>query len=312
MAEQQNSPTHADSPLGAFRKDIDALDTEIIALIKRRTDIVKQVAELKASENPHACPLRPGREAEQLRRVTQQFKDSPFSQEAAAALWRVLIGGSLAVEGEIRISVYATDERPDLYWLAREYFGGFMHIRKEPSIKRVIGDILDGKANIGVVPPLQGTDAAPWWPDLALPGHEWPKIFAHLPFLDAGKQGREAPRALAIGHVTPEETGEDVSYIVLDAEDNTSMHKLQTAFAQAGLSATWIDVQTHADGRRRHLVEIQGFIPPAHPGFQGLAQVLGKAVLQHYFLGAYATPISLHAHNPARHEPHRHDASAQA
>lgn len=305
MSQDSTTPA-SEAALSELRSQIDTLDDRLVALIKERTSIVEKVGALKAATAPGVCPLRPGREADQLRHIVKAFEGSNFHPIAAASIWRGIINASLAVEGDVRVAVYATDEYPDLYWLAREYFGSFASIVREPGVKRVIGDIMDEKVSIGVVPALRTDEVSPWWPDLAqTSAEEGPKIFARIPFVDSQRPARDQQIGIAIGAVKPEETGEDVSFFALEAEENTSMHRLQAAFSTARLQAVWVDVLTHASGRRYHLVELKGFITPSHAGFSEFAAILGTALLNTVFLGAYAVPITIGA--IPKNETLRHD-----
>ncbi len=289
------SPTQQalDAQLALYRDQIDAMDDQIVSLLKSRTEIVHRVGALKAEHLPGRCPLRPGREATQLRRIYAAFQGSRFLPEAAIGIWRAIIGASLCVEGEFRICVYATEEHPDLYWLAKEYFGSFMTITREPGVKRIMGNVIDGKATIGVLPMLRSGASAPWWPDLSLSGHDGPKIFARMPFHEQPRPALDKHCALAIGMITPEDTGDDVSFFALETEANTSMQRLQGAMAAAGLDATWIDVLTHADGSRRHLIEFKGFITEEDRYFQSFASAMSGSIASSIFLGAYACPITI-------------------
>lgn len=277
----------------SLRTQIDALDEKLIAIIGERTGLVKKVGALKAGDAPGKCPLRPGREAQQLRRIMERFKDGDFPAPAAAAIWRMLIMGSLSVEGEIRISAYAPEQARELFWLSREYFGPFTPMIRQANPKRVIGDVLDGKAQIGVLPMLHGggEPSLRWWPDIAGPAADRPKIFAALPFLKSERPSREVPLALAVGRVEPEETGNDISYLALRVDEAASQHRLQTAFAQAGLEVSWLEVATLMPGERHHLVEVKGFVTEENEAYKKFASGLGAALYEGIFLGAVACPI---------------------
>jgi hypothetical protein len=233
-----------------------------------------------------------------MRRIIGMFEGGPFHPEAVSAVWRGLINGSLAMEGELKISVMANEQHPELYWLAREHFGSVATYMKETTVKRVIGNIIDGKASIGIVPVLRTDEVTPWWPDLTQHTDDWPKIFARIPFVEPARPARDAASGIAIGKVAPEATGDDLSFIAIEAEENTSMHKLQSAFSQAGLQAQWVDVLTHTSGRRHHLIELKGFITPDHDAYQRFAISLGGSLLNSVFIGAYATPITLALRRP--------------
>ncbi len=290
--------------LAEYRKEIDKLDSQIADLLKVRIRVVEKVGALKVQHAPDKCPLRPGREAAQLRRMLERFKDSAFLPEAVAQIWRTIISASLAVEGKLRIAVCITDEHPELFWLAREYFGGFTSFTREPGIKRILGAIIDGKADIGILPAIRNGSAAPWWPELTRRGPGWPKIFARIPFTETPRMHTERTAALAIGKILPEPSGDDISCFAFEAEDNTSMHKLQSAFSSAKLEAQWVDILTQGNGERQHCVEIKGFITDTDERFQHFLSILGNAVIRYTFLGAYATPLMITAPNA---EQQRHE-----
>ncbi len=276
-----------------FRGQIDALDDKIIDLLVERIGIVSQVGAMKRSVDETQCPLRPGREAEMIRRVSKKFEGTAFSPAAAAAMWRTLIGASTAVENTLKISVFATDKDESLYWLAREYFGGFLSITKQPQIKRVIGDVMDGTASVGIVPNFNHTVEDQWWTTLLQRGQNMPVVFAHIPFVYYEQPGRLSPAGLAIGNITPEATEEDVTIIVLDMDYNVSQHRMQTAFAQAKLQAQWLSIANLSTQSRHHLIEIKGFVDEKHESIKAFLANLGSTVMNTHFLGSYAVPFTL-------------------
>ncbi len=275
------------------RGKIDALDDKIIELLIERIGVVSQVGEMKRSVDATQCPLRPGREADMVRRIAKKFEGTEFSPAAAAAIWRILIGASTAVEGPLKISVFATEKDESLYWMTREYFGGFLQIYKQPQIRRVIGDVMDGKSAVGIVPNFNPSDEDPWWTTLLQSGPNVPNIFAHVPFVYYETPGNHSPSALAIGNITPEATAEDVSIIVLDTDYNVSQHRLQTAFTQAKLQAQWLSIANLSNQSRHHLIELKGFVDANHAGMKSFIAHLSGAVLNTYFLGSYAVPFTL-------------------
>lgn len=289
-----NQKTTPDNPeLAKFRSQIDALDVQIINLLKDRIAIVNQVGELKRKTAPGRCPIRPGREADMLRTIMKEFEGSSFKPESAAAIWRIIIGASTAAEAPLNISVYAPERESDMYWMAREYFGPTAGFIRQPHIKRVIGDIIDGKASVGVIPMAGSSDSTYWWTNL-VQGVDTPKIFARIPFVLHDTPGKKAPAAFAIARVMPEETGDDQSLLVLEADQNVSQNRLQTAFVAAKLDVNWIDVASISAGVRHHFIEIQGFATTEHDGIKALKTALGPSVMNISFLGAYAVPVLNH------------------
>lgn len=300
-------PPDKNAELAAFRRQIDEYDDRIIQLLIERTKVVERVGEFKRRTAPGQCPIRPGREAQQVRRIMQCFEGSLFQPAAAAAIWRLIIGASTSVEAPLPMSVYAPDRNNDLTWMGREYFGPFLPVIRQPHVKRVIGDIMDGKAAIGIVPMLRGDDTTYWWTNLMEQGSHIPRIFARIPFICNEQTGRDAPSALVIANVSPEASGDDVSILVIEADHHVSQSRLQTAFMHAKLEVTWINVATLHPGARHHLVEIKGFITQSEPRMQALLSALSSSIFHVRFLGAYATPVTL---NPKH--PHENSASSHA
>jgi chorismate mutase / prephenate dehydratase len=288
-------PTSAEeAPLADFRKQIDELDDQLVDLLIKRIGIVQQVGELKKTTAPGQCPIRAGREADMVRRIMKQFESSAFTAAAAGAIWRIIIGASTSVEAQLKLSVYTPEGNNDLYWLGREYFGFFNPSTKQPHVKRVIGDVMDNKSSVGILPMPHSSDTDYWWTSLMHMGTERPKIFAQIPFIYPDNLGKDMHAALAIANIVPEETGDDTSLIVLETDFNVSQNRLQTAFATAKLEASWIQIASVNPTSRYHLIGVKGFITEDHKEFQSIISTLGSAsVLNTYYLGAYATPIMM-------------------
>lgn len=296
-----------ETELPVFRKQIDDIDDKLIELLQERIAIVSRVGEMKRRTAPGRCPIRPAREAEMIRRIVQSFEGSPFPPAAAAAIWRTLIGASTSVESALVVSVFTPERDNDLYWMAREYFGPVPVIR-QPHIKRVIGDVMDGKAAVGVVPMLRGADTTFWWTNLIQQGNDIPKVFARIPFLLSGPQGRDALSALAISRLTPEDSGDDHTLIVIEADHNLSQNKLQNTFASVKLEATWLNIATLHPSVRHHLIELKGFLTPEHEAMTALQNGLGSSILNVHYLGSYASPINLNDKSTHEIKPGLHAA----
>jgi len=290
----------APTELSSLRTQIDAIDDRIMELLLQRIAVVKQVGEYKKNSKNTSCPIRSGREAEMLRRIAAKFCTSDFPAAAATSIWRIIIGASTGLEAEMTLSVLSTENEDNVYWLAREYFGSHSTIIKQPHVNRVVGDVVDGKAAVGIVPFPRGADANQWWVVLLQQGENAPKIFAHIPFvynyLDTqtkNTQSKALPAALAFAKLTPEESGDDMSMLVIEADANVSQSRLQTAFQAAKLEVTWLDIASITSDSRHHFVEIKGFISERHEVFTSAIATLGAAVLKTHFIGAYATPITI-------------------
>jgi chorismate mutase / prephenate dehydratase len=278
------------SELVEFRRQIDAMDDEIISLLKRRSDVVAQVGEYKRKQGTKGCFIRAGREADMLRHIWQEFSDSKFSAVAACAMWRQIIAASTSIESKMRISVYAPDGFDTLYWLAREYFGSFSTIIRHPNCNRVVGDVVDGKAEVGLLPALNHEDHSNWWLTLAQQQENAPKLFAHVPFVHAKSESARYS-SFAIARIATEPTDSDITLIVVETAD-ISINRLTTAFATAGMKASRIAFTNSGNNSNVcHLLRVEEFVSPDDARLAKVLENLGEALVLGKVLGSYAAPI---------------------
>ncbi len=189
--------------LTSYREAIDAIDRELLGLLAKRADIVQQVGTLKRSHGLPGSVIRPGREAKMLRDLIKDAEGTALSDTMLAALWRIIIGSSTALESPLQ-TLTLTDD-PVAAALAADYFGPEVPHRNIREAD-LIEETLRHPHAIAVVP----YDAAgAWWPHINLPL----RVFACLPFTNP------TPTHLAIGHVTPEPTGDDAS-LFYDTDSN--------------------------------------------------------------------------------------------
>lgn len=187
--------------LEQHRARIDALDTQLIALMQERIGVVQQVAALKAANWPAKCHIRSGREGRMHQRIASAFKDSPFPAAAALAIWRQIIGASTHVESPLVIAATSDEQAA----MAREYFGVTATVKRFVNLAEVIADkqrtiILATVADLPVLRAIA--------PKM--------KIFAALPLQQA------EPSALALAELTPEASGDDVSYYLREGRIETA------------------------------------------------------------------------------------------
>lgn len=195
MSESTNTPVF-DTQLQVLRARIDALDDQLIALIKERTGIIGEVAILKRAHTPNDCHIRPAREGQMHKRIFEAFKNSDFNAEAAVIIWRHLISASTNLESPLRVISSAPRH------LGHEYFGYYVKhsytADSEDAMRRVSGK----QENIAIIPMHDIT---------LLEKHPSLKIFAALPVIGTKVE------AVAIAALAPESSGDDVSYFI-DAE----------------------------------------------------------------------------------------------
>lgn len=84
--------------LDPFRAEIDRIDTEIVALLARRMEVVKHVIAVKKTEGLAA--LLPERVEDVVEKVTARAETEGVPPELAEKLWRLMIEWVIAYENE--------------------------------------------------------------------------------------------------------------------------------------------------------------------------------------------------------------------
>src|ERR1044071_692021 len=87
--------------LGGLREQIDRIDDQILALLDRRAEVVKQVGEVKRSrsETFHV----PGRERAVLERLTAAANGA-FPREAVRPVFREIMSACLSLESPLVVA----------------------------------------------------------------------------------------------------------------------------------------------------------------------------------------------------------------
>jgi chorismate mutase len=267
MSKTAAKPT-PDAKLAELRARIDAVDDKLIALILERTGIIREVAQLKADSWPNDCHIRSGREGKMHTRIARAFIGSIFSPKAAVALWRLLIGTSTNLESPLRIAFLAS--QPDYYWLAREYFGPAINLTS------VAAPALVEESNILLLP-APDISGAGWWRHPLLHKGQPLRIFARLPLAEEELPG-EMPPAVALAAITPEPSGDDISYLLAKTKDSQP-----PAFEGARVISNGTD----------HLLVISGFVTEQDEILKTLRERLGESLLTLHWLGSHPRPLKL-------------------
>ena len=186
----------------------------MLTLLARRSEVVKQVGDLKNLRHTKTSIMRPGREAAVLKRVIKDYKGH-FPKEAIIHIWRLIIAAAISIEEDVHVAVQATETDHETIWCAREYFGSFNPISTYACADTTLHALIEGEATVAILPMQKhdATEQPDWWHQLASMAAA-PKVFAQLPFL-YHHTAIAIPPCLAVGYVTPEETGDDVSLWVI-------------------------------------------------------------------------------------------------
>ncbi|HLJ63299.1 MAG TPA: chorismate mutase, partial [Stellaceae bacterium] len=276
------------SPLDRLRASIDRVDDQIHDLLMKRATLVEQVA---AHKKDTAAPVfRPGREALILRRLIERHEGS-FPRPVLIRIWREIIAGSIAIQGQASIAVFAPDQLPGYWDLARDHFGAHAAMIPILSAGEVIYAVAEGRAQVGVLPmPVDG-ERAPWWPPLMAMGAQAPFVIARLPFGVPGNARRVPGDVLVIGRGEPEPTGADRSLLLIETGAELSRNRLITQLGAQGLEVTLFAAIEPDPDHRINLLEIDDFVTATDQRLARALDPIDDRVLRASRLGSYAKPL---------------------
>ncbi len=137
-----------------LRKEIDALDDELLGLIGRRAAIAQRIGALKGG----APAYRPERETEILRRVTQANR-GPLGAERVAAVFRELISACRSLEEAIAVA-YLGPEGTFSEQAVRKHFGHGVQALPAGSVDEALRRCESGAVQFAVVPVENSTEGA--------------------------------------------------------------------------------------------------------------------------------------------------------
>jgi len=228
--------------LDAVRQRIDALDSELLRLVDERAALARVVAAAKqAAGDGDKFALRPGREAQILRRLIAAERDAA-NPSLIVRIWRELIGDSLSVQGPFHLSVWGGKDPGRAVELARHRFGAAPPLRQ---VAKAEDALAQARTPGGVAVCSIAPDNAWWGRLLAEPDA---KVFAALPCLSAwGPMS-----ALAVASVDVEPTGDDRTFWVTDAPGPAAA--VEEALSRDGVAA---DLLAEAGGLK--LFMLAGF-----------------------------------------------------
>ncbi|OAN55226.1 chorismate mutase [Paramagnetospirillum marisnigri] len=279
--------------LQQLRRDIDRIDESIHDLLMQRSALVGRIAAAKADSR---VTLRPGREADILRRLLGRHSGE-FPKLALVRIWREIMGALVGLQGPFSVAVHAAGRSTSAIELARNHFGMVAPLHAYRSAGQVVRAVADGHASVGVVPLTPGTELAdeaePWWASLTVGSGEPPRVVARLPFAGvAPAQGApEPPQALVIACRDHDETGDDRTVLVLETGPEVSRDRLRAVLSAAGLEPAQLLAIYRHGAVWLHMVEILGHVAGGDARLTAL--VAPRDPISHAsVIGGYATPLS--------------------
>ena len=136
-----------------LRREIDALDDELAALVQRRAGLAQKIGALKGG----APAYRPERESEILHRVSKVR--GPLAGERIAAVFREIISACRGLEESIRVS-YLGPEGTFSEQAVRKHFGRALDALPAASVDEAFRRCESGAAQFTVVPVENSSEGA--------------------------------------------------------------------------------------------------------------------------------------------------------
>lgn len=270
--------------LDDLRREIDAIDRQLIGLLDRRADIVLELGAIKkAAGGTSAGALRPGREAAIIRRLVQTY-DGPLPIEAVVGLWRAIIATFLRLQYPFKVRVFTTGETLFLRNLAAAHFGAATPLEEAADARAILRSIAAGEAVLGVLPSPQDD---PWWTGLPLWGLNRPRVVAALPAMAAS----DGPRAYVLSAAAPEASGDDDCWVLV--RGGADRDSILEAGRVAGLQLVPIAYDGGGGGRHCHLFSVAQPVPEDGAELAALARAatVGAIAGECAVVGLFARPV---------------------
>jgi chorismate mutase/prephenate dehydratase len=140
--------------IAALRRDLDAIDREILAAINRRADVAQAIGQAK--QNGKHPVFDPQRECEVLERLVVD-NAGPLAGESVRAIFREVISAARGIQSPTRVA-YLGPEFTFSHLAAIERFGQSAQLMPVGTIAAAFEEVERGQAEFGVVPMENSTD----------------------------------------------------------------------------------------------------------------------------------------------------------
>lgn len=137
-----------------FRRQIDAIDSQILELLNHRAEIVVRVGEEKTKGN--VAYHSPQREEEIILRLTRENR-GPFPSRAVKAVYREILSACLSLEQPLKVA-YLGPQATFTHMACMKRFGLLAEYVATRGIGEVFTEVEKGKADYGVVPVENSTE----------------------------------------------------------------------------------------------------------------------------------------------------------
>lgn len=256
--------TDSDARLDAIRREIDALDAELLRLLNRRGRAVSGVAEVKGRETAPRY-YRPEREAVLLRRLGA-LNEGPLPDAEVLRLFREIVSTCRALEQRLAIGCTTVEEAI----AAMGHFGGAVDLIALSDAEEGLGAVAAARCDYAVIRFSQAGVTSP--------------VFAELPDRGLSLCGewyaRSGERFVVIGRGLVPPTGDDWTSFIFPTQHVKSIEswcecsnlRVRSTPVEGPLSSSIVEVAAHVNEPRlaqlaaRFDGEVLGVYPDSRAG----------------------------------------------
>ena len=282
-----------------LRDEIDAIDKQIIELIKSRMFIIPRVSEFKKN-NDEKFYIKSAREADMIKNLVSKVEGS-YLKQAVASIWRKIICVANMEEQVLKIGIHNPRSISDYEYLVKDHFLAQANISNFDSATNLIAEMQNGSINIGVfLLPSDNDDfdkkdsfQENWWINMAN-NQIGLKIYCKIPFVEFSSNKKMSNISLVATAIkSPEQSMQDSTVICLEANSQYSKSQIIALFKDNNLNAKIlksVKIQQLL-GIVFYLIELDGFYLEGDINLKKLSQSNTKPFIK--VLGHFPTPIIL-------------------
>lgn len=298
MANPVSNPDNPDSTasqltlkLAQLREEIDAVDVALHDLLLRRASIVAKIRQVKRG----GPALRPGREAQILRRLAKRH--APHAHEGIGLasilrIWREMIDSLTTFQSPFSIGlVSSSDVTPahSLRDIVRDHYGSYTPLSFFADPNQALNAVEDGTVTLAILPYPRGGDL--WWTTLTARANRL-RVVACLPFFIGENQQITTEEVGFVVAAFPSElSGSDRSLVTI----KNPLLSQQGSKLSSRLSEAWPGAISVAADKKNNqlLIDVPGFIETPRSMPEKAQKILASSLDDMQILGNYAVPLYL-------------------
>ena len=269
--------------LAELRANIDRIDNHIHDLLMERSELIGSISAAKRGISP---ALRPGREAEVIRRLVGRHRGH-LPIRTITRIWREIMAAFAQAQTSFAVAVSVGEGDVFSVWdTARDHFGSLTTLLAVPSPMAAIRALGDQTAALAVLPWPAEDGSDPWWGALSTAEGDAPRVVARLPFIHDRGRGNFA----VLGGFWPDSTSDDHGLVLIDVARDMSRGRLKDILIQSQLEplAVCSRFQTDSPGSAMHLVEVAGPVMPEDPRLALLVDASQGVISRSLTVGGFA------------------------